>query len=178
MRGQQSWDLAAASRVLRRRWSRMHTSLNSAQLLRREYRGMHSPSRLGLPKRARGGGIKRMEIRSECLIVDCGVLRASTARANCFYIALLYYERYHLRLSCSRYVNAARERRGRDIPSCSHLHRPYGSKTSGSPFTSLQAHEQEHRGHHALHGPLDHGPGLRLCLWLFHVRLPWIAPQS
>ena len=71
-----------------------------------------------------------------------------------------------------------RERRGRDIPSCSHLHRPYGSKTSGSPFTSLQAHEQEHRGHHALHGHLDHGPGLRLCLWLFHVRLPWIAPQS
>ena len=58
------------------------------------------------------------------------------------------------------------------------LHRPYVSKTPGSPFTSLQRHEQEHRGHHALHGHLDHGPGLRLCLWLFHVRLPWIAPQS
>jgi hypothetical protein len=50
-------------------------------------------------------------------------VRASTARANCIYIALLYYERYHLRVSCSRYVNAAREQRGRDIPSCSHLHR-------------------------------------------------------
>ena len=49
------------------------------------------------------------------IVVECYV-RASTARANCIYIALLDYERYHLRVSCSRYVNAAREQRGRDIP--------------------------------------------------------------
>ena len=38
--------------------------------------------------------------------MECYV-HASTARANCFNIAILYYERSYLRVSCSRYVNAA-----------------------------------------------------------------------
>ena len=81
VRGQQSWDLAAASRVLRSRWSRMHTSLNSAQLPRREYRGMHSAFSHSVRVAEKGRPDNEVMVKSvECLRLDCGVLRSCINR--------------------------------------------------------------------------------------------------